>query len=149
MSTKTVKRVDESARKGKIVAGVKIEDRVVSETGSSRSDRTGKGRYDLIPPCAMRRLALRYEGGAAAHGDRNWEQGMDVSRCIDSAKRHMDQWIEGETDEDHLGAAMWNISACMFMEKYHPEHLDFPAFAEIQKKALKEKHKKVGRNGSH
>ena len=149
MSTKTVKRVDESARKGKIVAGVKIEDRVISSTGSSRSDRTGKGRYDLIPTCALRRLALRYEGGAAAHGDRNWEQGMDVSRCVDSAKRHLDQWMDGEVDEDHLGASMWNIAACMFMEEKHPEHLDLPAFEAIQKKALKEKHKKAGRNGSN
>lgn len=141
-------KVDESARRGQIVAGVKIEDRVISSTGSSRSDRTGKGRYDLIPPLVTRRLALRYEGGAIAHGDRNWEKGMDVSRCFDSAKRHMDEWAEGLTDEDHLGAALWNIAAIMFMQEKHPEHLDMPAFEEIQKKALEKiRYAKEGRNG--
>lgn len=125
-------------RKGQIVSGVKIEDRVISETGASRSNQTGKGRYDLIPPCAMKRLALRYEGGAVAHGDRNWEQGMSASRCYGAAIRHLNQWSDGEVDEDHLGAAMWNVAALMFAEDKRPEHLDLPAFKERQMKALAE-----------
>ena len=109
-----------------VVSGVKIESKVISETGSSRSDRSGKGRYDLIPTCALRRLALRYEGGALAHGDRNWQKGMDASRCYDSAMRHLGQWNDGETDEDYLGAAMWNIAALMYIEERMPQHLDLP-----------------------
>ena len=34
------------AKKGEIIAGVKVEDNVISETGASRSSREGKGRFD-------------------------------------------------------------------------------------------------------
>ena len=111
---------------GEIRSGVKKEVNVISETGASRSSREGKGRFDLIPPCALRRLALRYEGGAAAHGDRNWQKGMSSSRCYDSAFRHLLQWSEGKRDEDHLGAAMWNIAALMYNEEHNPSFLDMP-----------------------
>jgi len=134
MDIEMLNRIRES-QKGKIISGVKIEDRVISETGSSRSDQTGKGRYDLIPPCALRRLSLRFEGGAACHGERDWEKGMSVSRCYCSAFRHLMQWASGFSDEDHLAAVMWNISAIMFMEENKPEHLDMP-FSIKQKKEI-------------
>lgn len=114
----------------KIVSGVKLESKVISETGSSRSDRSGKGRFDLIPPCALKRLALRYEGGAVAHGPRNWEKGMSVERCYDSALRHLLQWGDGQKDEDHLGAVLWNICAIMHMEEKLPEFIDLPSRKE-------------------
>ena len=102
---------------GDVVCGVKIEPIVVYESGAIRSDRTGKGRYDLIPPCALRRLALRYEGGATEHGDRNWEKGMPMDRLYDSAMRHLTQWFSGDDAEDHLAAVMWQICAMMFFEE--------------------------------
>lgn len=119
-------------KKGEVVNGVKIEDRVISSTGSSRSDRSGKGRFDLIPPCAIKRLALRYEGGAVAHGSRNWEKGMSVERCYDSAVRHLLQWGDGQKDEDHLAAAMWNLCAIMYMEEKMPEFVDLPSRKEVK-----------------
>ena len=33
------------------------------DTGAIREPHDGKGRYDLIPQCAMHRLALWYEKG--------------------------------------------------------------------------------------
>jgi len=120
--------------RSKIIAGVKKERKVVAETGSTRSSRDGKGRFDLIPPCALLRLARRYEGGAACHGDRNWEQGMSAGRCVDSAMRHLNQWVNCERDEDHLGAAMWNIAALMFLEEKMPQHLDMPGMCGKQPK---------------
>lgn len=66
-----------------------------------REPSTGKGRYDLVSPFAMRRLAQHYENGAQKYADRNWEKGMPFSRYVDSAKRHLDKYIMGMTDEDH------------------------------------------------
>ena len=109
---------------GEVVAGVKVEENVISETGASRSSRAGKGRFDLIPSCAIRRLALRYEGGAATHGDDNWKKGMSSKRCYDSALRHLFQWADGKKDEDHLGAVMWNIAALMYNEEHNPAFSD-------------------------
>ena len=73
----------------------------------------GKGRYDLISPFALRRMALHYENGAAKYADRNWEKGMNFSRYVNSAIRHMWKYVMGMTDEDHLAAAAWNIFAIM------------------------------------
>lgn len=78
-------------------------------TGSRRDDRAGKGRYDLIPPEPMRRLALRYEGGCEHYGERNWEKGQPLMSYMDSAERHLYQLKAGATDEDHAAAVAWNI----------------------------------------
>jgi len=55
------------------------------DTGSKRDTRKGRGRYGLITPIALKRLAQHYENGAAKYGDRNWEKGQPVSRYLGSA----------------------------------------------------------------
>lgn len=86
-------------------------------TGAIKEGRAGKGRYDLISPVAMRRLALVYERGAEKYDDRNWEQGIPMSRLADSALRHLFQYIEGRQDEDHGAQAMWNLAALLHTEE--------------------------------
>jgi hypothetical protein len=87
------------------------------ETGSRRDTREGKGRYDLISPIAMQRLAKHFENGAVKYGDRNWEKGQPISRYLDSAIRHIYKFLEGHRDEDHLAAAMWNIGGAIHTEE--------------------------------
>ena len=86
------------------------------DTGSVRDTREGKGRYDLISPIALHRLAVHYENGAKKYGDRNWERGQPVSRYFDSAIRHMYKYLSGSRDEDHEAAAIWNIVAMIHTE---------------------------------
>lgn len=86
-------------------------------TGAVRHDSEGKGRYDLLPVLATRRIAAHWERGGKTFGDRNWEKGQPVGRLLDSAKRHIDQWLAGETDEDHLAAVVWNVMATMEFEE--------------------------------
>lgn len=57
-------------------------------------------------------------------GDRNWEKGMPFSRYVDSAKRHLDQFVMGMTDEDHLAAACWNLIAIMHHQELGQMELD-------------------------
>lgn len=78
-------------------------------TGSRRDAREGKGRFDLLPARALRRLAGHFEAGAAKYGDRNWENGQPLQRFLDSALRHANAFCIGMTDEDHLIAAAWNL----------------------------------------
>lgn len=78
-------------------------------TGSVRDTRVGKGRYDLLPPYAMSRIAQHYENGVAKYGERNWELGQPLSRYLDSALRHLFQLLDGQTEEDHAAAVVWNI----------------------------------------
>ncbi len=92
-------------------------ERDVFPGGAVRDIRTGKGRYDLISPIALRRLALVYERGAEKYDERNWEKGMYVSRMLDSAMRHIQQHLEGLRDEDHLGHAAFNIFGAIHIEE--------------------------------
>ena len=83
-------------------------------TGSVRDTREGKGRFDLIPTDALRRLARHYENGAVKYGDNNWRKGQPLSRYLDSAFRHLVCALEGMTDEDHLSAISWNSFAYIY-----------------------------------
>lgn len=82
-----------------------------------REPSTGKGRYDLISPIALKRIAQHYENGAKKYEDRNWEKGMPLSRCLDSAMRHLQQLIAGMDDEDHAAAVCWNVMAFIHIKE--------------------------------
>lgn len=88
------------------------------DTGSKRDTRVGKGRFDLISPFVLQRDAHHLEHGATKYGDRNWEKGQPLSRYLDSALRHLNKYLMGFRDEDHLSAARWNIAAMI-----HTEHM--------------------------
>jgi len=90
-------------------------------TGGEREAPTGKGRFDLLPPEALIRLAKHYENGANKYAARNWEKGLYLSRYIDSAFRHLVQFMMGERSEDHLAAVLWNISCYIQTEKWIKE----------------------------
>lgn len=96
---------------------VKSEKLITYPSGAKRSDRTGKGRFDLISPIMLRRLALVYEQGATQKGERNWEGGFPISRAIDSALRHINQYREGLRDEDHLAQAIWQLTCIIHFEE--------------------------------
>lgn len=103
-----------------------------------REPSVGKGRYDLVSPFAMRRLAEWYELGARKYADRNWEKGIPFSRYVDSAKRHLDKFIMGMTDEDHLAAAAWNICAIMHHQELKQVELDdMPHYLDPENKIIK------------
>jgi hypothetical protein len=86
-------------------------------TGCHRDAQGGKGRFDLLPPAALARDALLYERGAVKYDARNWEKGMPFSRCIDSALRHLNKYMDGDRVEDHLAAARFNIACLMHYEE--------------------------------
>lgn len=101
------------------------------EGGGVRERAEGKGRYDLLPIFALRRLSRWYELGAQKYGDRNWESGIPYSRCIDSAKRHLDKFLMGMHDEDHLAAAIWNLMAILdFQERGMDQFDDLPHYLD-------------------
>ena len=96
------------------------------DTGSKRDTRDGKGRFDLIPPYALTRLARHYENGATKYGDRNWEKGQPLARYLDSMIRHAYKFLGGSREEDHLAAVAWNALAYIETE-YRIEQGILPA----------------------
>lgn len=96
-------------------------------TGALRDRPEGKGRFDLLSPYALLRMALRCEIGAVKYGDgRNWEKGLPISNFIDSAMRHICQYVMGDDSEDHIGAALWNLMCICHMEAKNPDMQDLP-----------------------
>lgn len=89
-------------------------------TGSRRDCRNGKGRWDLLPWESIERIALHTENGAKKYGERNWEKGQPLSRFLDSAFRHLSKFARGESAEDHLAAACWNLLSIM----HHQHHIN-------------------------
>jgi hypothetical protein len=90
--------------------------RTAFATGAVRDAMTGKGLPSMIPPEAIRRIALRFELGAEKYGKDNWLKGIPLSRYQDAIIRHLLAWAEGKTDEDHLGAVGWNMAAAVWTE---------------------------------
>lgn len=103
--------------------------RKVFETGAVREERDHKGRYDLISPIALKRLAEICEKGALKYEERNWEKGMPISRILDSAMRHINQYREGLKDEDHLAHAFWNLHAALHFDELRKDLNDLPVYS--------------------
>jgi hypothetical protein len=95
----------------------KIKKLINFKSGAKRDDNKKKGAYELISPLALRRLALVYERGIEQKGARTWEKGIPFSRCVQSAIRHIFQYLEGMRDEDHLMQACWNLIAIAHFEE--------------------------------
>lgn len=97
--------------------------REVFSTGSRRDTRDGKGRFDLLPPRGLTRLARHFEAGARKYGDDNWTLGQPHTRFLDSALRHVFKHLAGHADEDHLIAAAWNLICAADQEERIKEGL--------------------------
>ena len=85
-------------------------------TGSRRDTNENKPRYDLISLPALERVAEICRKGAQKYGDHNWRLGQPTSRFYESAFRHLMQWAQGNTDEDHLAQAVWNLMSIAQVE---------------------------------
>lgn len=102
-------------------------DTILFPTGARRCGDADRERFDLISPIALRRLAETYAEGAAKYGDRNWENGFPASVIINHALRHLNLWLAGDRQEDHLAHAAWNLFALMHFEEQRRDLIDIPA----------------------
>ena len=82
-----------------------------------RDTADDKPRPDLISPFAEERQGHWLRMGAAKYAERNWEKGMNFTRCVASLKRHLMKFQQGLKDEDHLAAIMFNAMALIHYEE--------------------------------
>lgn len=81
-------------------------------TGMQRNVAADKPRYDLIWLPGLKRIAELYARGGKIYGDRNWEKAStqeELDRFKESAFRHFIQWMNNESDEDHMAAVAFNL----------------------------------------
>jgi len=99
-------------------------------TGAVRDMAEGKGDFFSLPPSALLRVAKHYEGGAKKYGRNNYQKGIPISAFMDSALRHIFKYLDGQSDEDHLSAAAFNILGAIQMEERNPEMMDIETRAK-------------------
>lgn len=89
-----------------------VEAQHVSESGVVRSDPTGKTDYTLISYEMLERWAVHMTGKVALKGHNNWRNAgpEDADRFIQGAWRHWIAWLNGEQDEDHAAALLFNVA---------------------------------------
>ncbi len=85
-------------------------------TGYQRDCSVGKGAHEQLPFFALTRDAALYERGAVKYGPSNWMKGAPFSRTMQSALRHLFQYMMGDRSEDHLAACRWGCAAVMTYE---------------------------------
>lgn len=94
------------------------------DTGAVRDTAEDKPRFSLISPYALERLAMVYTRGAVKYDEHNWVKGMPYGRYLDSAQRHIEAFKRGDTDEDHLAQAAWNLFSIIHHQEAGPPGLD-------------------------
>jgi hypothetical protein len=88
--------------------------RIKYSSGFTRDTGDNKPRYDLIPTQILTRWAELMCRGANKYGEENWRLASsedEYKRFKASAFRHFIQWVNGEEDEDHMAAVMFNLAA--------------------------------------
>ena len=98
----------------------------MGDTGFVRDTHEGKGRMDLLPWPAIIELSKHCEAGALKYGERNIDKGAPLHSLLDSGARHLAKLMSGQTDEDHLRAACWNLMWALNQRTTHPELNDTP-----------------------
>ena len=75
---------------------------------------------------AMLEVSMHYKQGAEKYGERNWEKGIPLHSYIDSGVRHFLKHIDGQTDERHDRAFVWNMLGAIWTMEHKPEMIDIP-----------------------
>ena len=96
------------------------------DTGAVRDIQVGKGRMDLLPWAGIIEVSKHCEAGANKYGEHNVDKGIPTNSLCDSAARHLAKYLSGESDEDHLLAAAWNLLWALEMRVKKPDRVNTP-----------------------
>lgn len=98
------------------------------ESGMVRDTSEGKINYLLVRPGPMLKRWAAHLTLAAAKYDRDREPGQprnwtlasglaEYERFQESFARHCEQWLNGDTDEDHAAAMIFNINGAELVKE--------------------------------
>lgn len=85
----------------------------------------GKCRMDLLPYDALAEVAKVLDFGAKKYSPGNWANGINLSRLLAAAERHIGEFKEGrdtdvESGLNHLPHAACNLLFAIWMLRHHP-----------------------------
>lgn len=84
-----------------------------------REDKTNKPDFTYFGEMysVSERIAKRLMMGEKKYARLNWRNCEDPQTYKESAIRHLMQYVNGQTEEDHLAAATVNLMILMDLEK--------------------------------
>lgn len=88
------------------------------KSGMMREVDESKPPYELVDFPMITRWAFLMGRGAKKYSKNNWKKANtqeELDRFKASALRHMIQYFEGQTDEDHAAAVFFNISGAEYV----------------------------------
>lgn len=85
-----------------------------------------KPELALIPTIAIFEMAKAFTYGKLKYGKFNFKEGIEITRLISAALRHIYQFLAGEDNDQesgnsHLGHAMANLAMALDMLELHSE----------------------------
>lgn len=79
-------------------------------SGAERGTQATRGWY-MLSQIALRRYADAMTEGATKYKPYNWLKGIPVTNQIEHLYTHLASFLQGDSTEDHLGHALWNLAA--------------------------------------
>lgn len=74
----------------------------------------GKDPWHLLPFDAVAGIVKVLAFGAGKYAARNWEGGMDWSRCFSALQRHLTAWWMGDSTDPETGYShLWHAGCCI------------------------------------
>lgn len=90
---------------------------LLREDKSTKPDFTYVGEmYD-----AFARIMFRFQEGAQKYSRMNFENAKDPQTYKESLARHLNQYVSGQQDEDHLSAVAVNAIILLHLEEMNRE----------------------------
>lgn len=113
------------------------------EAEVGKKNDNGKPRLDLIPSEFLIETAKALTYGGNLYGEHNFRKGIDYSRLLSAAKRHIELELAGlEKDKDsghsHLSHAAASLAMYAFMKVHRPEFNNLFKYTEEEKKKIEE-----------
>ena len=110
---------------GEYIMSVEEFKGTASVTGGLKKDN-GKPGMDLLPYDALVEIAKVLDFGKQKYDAHNWKKGIEYSRVVAAAYRHLGEYTEGrrvdsETGLSHVAHAACNLLFLLWYEKHRPE----------------------------
>ncbi|MBR5583141.1 MAG: hypothetical protein IKW21_01285 [Lachnospiraceae bacterium] len=83
-------------------------------------------------PQMMLEVSVHYRDGAKKYKPHNWKLGIPVSSYISSGVRHLLKDVDGQCDERHDRAFVWNMLGAIWTMKHKPELNDLPSIPAMK-----------------
>lgn len=79
---------------------------------------------------AVLEVSVHYKQGSEKYQPHNWKKGIYISSYISSGLRHLFKHADGQDDERHDRAFVWNMLGAMWTIEHKPEMDDLEEFRE-------------------